>query len=259
MLWKVFGVCACALFVVLCCGAAAKARGEGTPASAAGEVELFAAIERGDVDVKLIPRDSKKVTIQVANKTDKPLGVRLPPAFGAVPVLAQFLPGGGGGGPLFGGGGQAAQGLGVQGGGGGNNGLLGGLMNIPPGKIVKAKLPAVCLEHGKPEPGPRMPYRIARLEEISGEAGVRTLLTNYPVDRANQRIAQLAAWHLANGKSWKELDGLTITHINRQVTRQFSRAEVLAAKKVVESLPKSSSVDSASASDVARHETGSAR
>lgn len=256
MLWKVFGVFACALFAVLCCGVGAKAHGEAAPASDSGEVELFAAIERGDVDVKLIPRDSKKVTIQVANKTDKPLNVRLPAAFGAAPVLAQQLQPGG----LFGGGGgQAAQGLGIQGGGGGNNGLLGGLMNIPPGKIVKAKLPAVCLEHGKPEPGPRMPYRIARLEEVNGDAGVRTLLTNYSFDRSNQRVAQLAAWHLANGKSWKELDGLTFTHINRQVTRQFSREEVLAAKKVVDLLPKSPDTDSPSASDIARRETGAAR
>jgi hypothetical protein len=233
MLLKYVCVRCCALLVgsLIAFCAAAQALAEETPA----EVELFAAIERGEVEVVLIPRDSKKVTIQFANKTDKPLNVRLPEAFGAVPVLAQILPGGGGG-PLFGGGGGAAQGLGIPGG-GGNPLLGGGLMNIPPGKIVKVKRPAVCLEHGKPEPGPRLPYRIAKLEEVSDDAGVRELLTQYPLNRGNQRIAQLAAWHLANDKTWTELDALTIKHINRQVTRQFSREEIRAARRLVEALP----------------------
>ena len=206
-----------------------------TAENAPREVELFAAMERGEVDVVLIPRDSKKVTIQVANKTDKPLSVRLPAAFAGVPVLAQLFPPPGGG-PLAPGGGGAPQALGVPGGGGANP-LFGGVMNIPPGKIVKVKRPEVCLEHGKPEPGPRIAYRIAPLEEATGDAGVRELLTHYACDSSNQRIAQLAAWHFANDMTWRQLDALTIKHINRQVTRQFSRDEILAARKLVEALP----------------------
>jgi hypothetical protein len=227
--------CCCAWLVLVGVDAACltnyAAEADSPAASAPAEVELFAAMERGDVDVVLIPRDSKKVTIRVANQTDRPLSIRMPQAFAGVPVLAQFLPPGG---PL--GGGGAPQALGMPGGGGANP-LFGGVMNIPPGKVVKLKRPAVCLEHGKPEPGPRIKYRIAPLETASDDAGVRDLLTNYPFDRSNQRIAQLAAWHLANGKTWQELDALTIKHINRQVTRQFSRAEVAAAQRVVAALP----------------------
>jgi hypothetical protein len=206
------------------------AHGESLAPDAAAEpreVELFAAIDEGAVDVVLIPRDSKKVTIQVKNKTDKPLTVKLPAAFAGVPVLAQFQPPGG----------AAPQAIGMPGGGGGNPLFGGGVMNIPPGKIVKVKRPAVCLEHGKPEPSPRIAYRIAPLEEANDNEGVRELLTQYTFDRTNQRIAQLAAWHLANSKSWEELDALTIKHINRQVTRQFSREEIAASRKVVASLP----------------------
>lgn len=241
MLFSVSHRWVCALaFLWAVVQAPISVRGSETPTKAEPrEVELFAAIESGDVDVVLIPRDSKKVTIQVANKTDKPLTVRMPEAFAGVPVLAQLFPppGGGGGGGLFpgGGGGGAPQALGVPGGGGANP-LFGGVMNIPPGKIVKVKRPAVCLEHGKPEPGPRIAYRIAPLEEATSASGVRELLAQYPLDRSNQRIAQLAAWHLANGMSWKQLDALKTKHINRQVTRQFSREEIIQASHVVKSL-----------------------
>jgi hypothetical protein len=235
MLFDVFCRCACAL--VLLTVIAPRAQAESLAPEATAEprdVELFAAMEEGAVDVVLIPRDSKKVTIQVKNKTDKPLTVKLPEAFAGVPVLAQFQPPGG----------AAPQAIGMPGGGGGNPLFGGGVMNIPPGKIVKVKRPAVCLEHGKPEPGPRIAYRIAPLEEANDNDGVRELLTQYPFDRTNQRIAQLAAWHLANGKSWEELDGLTIKHINRQVTRQFSREEISAARKIVASLPSQNKYES---------------
>ena len=51
-------------------------------------VEFFAAIESGQVEATVIPRDSKKVTLQLKNKSDQPLTIRLPDAFAAVPVQA---------------------------------------------------------------------------------------------------------------------------------------------------------------------------
>ena len=50
-------------------------------------VEMFDGIANGDLDVKVIPKDSRQATILIENKTDKPLSVKLPDAFGAVPVL----------------------------------------------------------------------------------------------------------------------------------------------------------------------------
>src|SRR5688572_19321203 len=77
-------------------------------------IELFAGMEAGELEVKIIPKDATKGTIIVENKTGKPVTIKLPDAFGAVPVLAQFgaCPGGGGGCP----------------GGGGNQGMGGGMM-----------------------------------------------------------------------------------------------------------------------------------
>ena len=52
-------------------------------------VEMFAAIEKGDIAVKVVPKDSTLCSIRIENKTDRPLNVRLPEAFAAMPVLAQ--------------------------------------------------------------------------------------------------------------------------------------------------------------------------
>ncbi len=83
-------------------------------------VEMFAAMEAGQIGVKIIPKDSKLARIFVENKTDKPLTVRLPAAFVGIPALAQFGGGGGGmGGGGMGGGGMGGGGGGMGGGGGG--------------------------------------------------------------------------------------------------------------------------------------------
>ena len=60
-------------------------------------VELFAAMESGEIDVKLIPKNSKQATVLIENKGDQPLRIKLPDAFAGVPVLAQMGMGGMGG------------------------------------------------------------------------------------------------------------------------------------------------------------------
>jgi hypothetical protein len=245
--WRTLRLCYC-LFAVAAAACPLAAFADVIESSASHgsrEVEMFAAIDAGELDVVLIPRDSKRMTLQVKNKTDKPLAVRLPHAFAGVPVLAQIGPLGGpfGGGALggpFGGGG---------GGGGGAPQAVGsgfpapggfapgGIMNIPAGKVVKVKRESVCLEHGKPEPGPRVEYRIARLETVSDDPAVRELLAKFAQSGGDQRIAQIAAWHLANGMTWEQLSALTIKQFNGKHRPQFSREEIAAAKKAVASLP----------------------
>ena len=67
-------------------------------------VDVFAAMEAGEVEVKFIPKDEKEAVLLVENKTDKPLNIKMPEAFAGVPVLGQFGGGGLGGGGLGGGG-----------------------------------------------------------------------------------------------------------------------------------------------------------
>ncbi len=53
-------------------------------------VEMFQAMEDGQIDVTLIPKSSKQCRVMIENKSGKPLNVRLPEAFAGVPVLAQM-------------------------------------------------------------------------------------------------------------------------------------------------------------------------
>ena len=89
---------------------------------AAETVEFFAAMKAGDIEVKLIMKDSTEGTVAIKNNTKKPLSIKLPEVFATVPVAAQF---GGGG---MGGGGMGGGGMGGGGMGGGGNQGGGGMM-----------------------------------------------------------------------------------------------------------------------------------
>ncbi|MBN8604408.1 MAG: hypothetical protein J0M26_25565, partial [Planctomycetes bacterium] len=101
----------------------------------AESIDLFEGMENGKIEVRFLPKDATQATIVINNKTDKPLDIRLPDAFGGVPVLAQF---GGMGGMGMGGMGGGMGGMGGMGGGMGGMGGMGGGMggrriNIPMG------------------------------------------------------------------------------------------------------------------------------
>src|SRR4051812_46575739 len=50
-------------------------------------VQMFAAMEAGDIEVKLIAKSDAEAQIRIKNKTDRPLSVQLPETFAGVPVL----------------------------------------------------------------------------------------------------------------------------------------------------------------------------
>ena len=220
----------------------------------AEKVDLFAAMEAGDIEVKLICKDSTTGNVLITNKTKKPLAIRLPDAFAGVPVAAQFgcpgapgggCPGGGGGG--FGGGGGGGQGLGGGGGGFGGGGLGGGggfggggggggFFNVAPEKVGKIKVTTVCLEHGKDDPNPRIPYELKPLESVVENPKVIELVKMVSRGEIDQHSAQAAAWHLANGMSWQELaQKVGRKHLNGATEPYFTRGHLeraLAATKV---------------------------
>lgn len=96
-------------------------------------VNLFEALERGDIEVKFVPKDSSEATVFLKNKLNKPLSIELPPTFAATPVLKQMGMGMGmGGGGMGGMGGMGMGGMGGMGGGGmggmgGGQGMGGGM------------------------------------------------------------------------------------------------------------------------------------
>jgi hypothetical protein len=221
----------------------------------ADEVELFAAMEAGDIDVKLIPKDSTTGTVMITNKTKKPLAIKLPDAFAGVPVAAQFGGGGGFGGGGIGGGGIGGGGLGGGGGnqgvgggfggggggfggggggfGGGGAGGGGGFFNVAPEKVGKLKVTAVCLEHGKDDPNPRVPYELRPIESFAKDQKVIELVKMLGRGEIDQHSAQAAAWHLANGMSWQELAAkIGRKHLNGTTEPYFTAAQLQRAMAI---------------------------
>ncbi len=213
----------------------------GTYNANAQTVEMFAAIEKGDIAVKLIPKDSTECRVMIENKTDKPLNVKLPEAFAGVPVLAQQLGGGaggtgssrssgtGGGNQGFGGG---MGGMGMGGMGMGGMGMGMGMFNLPAEKVGQFKVPTMCLEHGKAEPRAAVPYEIKPLESFTTKVGVRELCQMLGSGQVNQRAAQAAAWHLNNDMSWEQLASKRLTYANGMSRPYFTREEIQAGMQL---------------------------
>lgn len=198
-------------------------------------VEMFAAIEKGDISVKLIPKDSTESRVVIENKTDQPLNVKLPDAFAGVPVLAQVGGAAGGHSSRSNSGGSRSGNSGNQsmGGGMGGMGMMGGgMFSIPPEQVGKFKVPTVCLEHGKDEPRASIPYEIKPVEAFTTKPGVRELCQMIGNGQISQRAAQAAAWHLNNDMSWQELAGKRVRRLNGMSQPYFNAAEIQAGMQI---------------------------
>ena len=175
------------------------------------QVEMFSAMEKGDIDVTFIPKNDREARVILKNNTKRPLSIRLPDAFAGVPVLAQAAGGGRAGGrggaaaPAGGmmnqgmGGGMGGMGMGGMGMGGGGMGMGGGMFNIPAEKVAKFKVDTVCLEHGKKDPRPAVPYKIVPIASFTDKPEVQELckmLGEGKIDqrRAGCRVAS-GQWH----------------------------------------------------------------
>ncbi len=217
-------------------------------------IDVFAGIEQGILDVKMIPNDAMGGNMLIENKGDKPLNVDFPAAFIGKQVLKQFGQQGGGG---FGGGqqggfggqqggqggGQQQQGGGFgggqQGGGGGfggggqqGGGGGGGFFSVPSDRIVRVAYRSVCLEHGKPEPTSRATYRIAKVEEFSDDPILEETLKMVASGQLDPQAGQAATWHIANKMSWQELAAKSIPHIGRPATPYFSAETLTRAQSI---------------------------
>lgn len=240
------GACCAAM---LCCPLSVTAA-EPDSAASGEPLGLFAAVEQGRLEARLIAKDSKRCNLLLKNLSDVPLSVELPTAFAGVPVLAQWQGIGNNGNN----GNNAPQQLGVgvgpqrnrrmnpmmnlpgqnrQGPNLGNPPLFGRPMfNIPPEKVLKLRLPAVCLDHGHPNPRAAIPYEIKPLSDCTKKPGIAELCAMLGRKELDQRVVQLAAWHINNGVSWKDLAAK-----RRQSTLPapptYSKKEIDAAKEAV--------------------------
>ena len=223
-------------------------------------IDVFAGIEQGVLDVRLIPQDALGGNILIENKGAKPLNIDFPPAFIGKHVLKQFPaqpganaagPGGGANGQANGGGSQiqgggigqgnngaVGNGVGNPGGGrrgnGNANGMGNGFFSVPTDKIVRVAYRSVCLEHGKPEPSSRMTYRLGKVEEFSDDPVLAETLKLVASGEHDSQAGQAAAWHITNKMSWKQLAEKSIPHIGRPATPYFTAETLDRAKKIHE-------------------------
>ena len=227
-------------------------------------VELFEGMEAGLVDAKFVALGTDRANVILKNKSDKPLHIRLPEAFAGVPILGQGFGGQGGGGGFGGqgggqgggGGGQALGGGGGQGGGGfgggGQGGGGGGFLRVAPERQRKVAVQTVCLEHGKPDPQPKMEYKIVPLDTVTKNASVHLLCKGLGNKQLSQNVAQAVAWHLMDDMSWEELAAKN--KVESKYTGNvswFSQAELKQARFAVEQLRKQEqSVEETSSSSV---------
>ena len=107
-------------------------------------------------------------------------------------------------------------------------------LRILPKQSAALLLNGVCLAFGSPTPTPRMAYRLTPLESLTPKPELRRLLTIVGSENIPQRVAQPAAWYLANGLSWEKLtDHSSLAGMRTQKLR-FSPAEITAAQQLVQ-------------------------
>ena len=246
--------CSLSLFLLCLIGAGTGAITKLTLDPDAPVVELFDGIERGQIEVRMVALNPYEGKVFVTNRTDKPLTVAIPKAIVGVHVLPQV--GNNGGNGFFGNNGNnnqsnngangQAQGvggaLGAMGNGNGLPNAPGGMQNnfpgnnffsIPPEKTVQLGLRSVCLNHGRPEPSAGMKYRLTKVESFTTDPVLQQLLEDYS-PRTNKDVQQAAAWHLANGLSWKQLANLTEQRIPGVAVPLFTKTQLDSARELVE-------------------------
>jgi hypothetical protein len=219
----------------------------------AEQVELFAALEAGRIAARMLPRNADGGALFLENLTDRPLTVVLPEAVVGVQVLPQFAnvfqntpPTGPGANAGPGAGPNQPIGTGFPPGGTGPGGIpnvnvnlpLNGppgqnFFSIPPERIVRVPYHSVCLRHGAVEPKQGNVYRLVRVEEFSADPRLPELLRLVGSQAESQAALQAAAWHIANGMSWEELEAKRFRRAAAPDTPYFRRAELNAARQIV--------------------------
>ena len=221
----------------------------------AERVELFAAIEAGQITARMQPRNARGGAIFIENHTNQPLTVELPATLVGVQVLPQFdglFPGPNSVGATGNSAANAGQGanqpvgaspVGIGGPGGTANGNVpfnaapfNAFFSIPPERIARVEYVSVCLEYGAVDPRPGNVYRLVRVEEFSADPRLSLLLEELAWQGACTPGLQAAAWHVANGLSWEQLQALKYDRVNGPDPPLFQPHDLIAARTLVSTI-----------------------
>ncbi|MDB5337155.1 MAG: hypothetical protein JWN70_2774 [Planctomycetaceae bacterium] len=237
---------------------------------AAEKMDLFAALDAGAVTLRVVAHDSEGGNVYIENLSGKPLTVNLPEAVAMVQVLKQGFfgnnqPGGangnanglssaGGGSGQSGGAQSLGSGFGQQ---NNNNGAVGsnngnavpngipgvGIFSIPAERVAQVPFRSVCLNYGKPDPSPRMTYKVVPLENYSSNAVLQETVRIFGRGGLDRTVAQAATWHLTDKLSWNDLANIkkyTLPGVYTSQVPIFSTSELETAQKLVEQATKQS-------------------
>ncbi|MEE3220779.1 MAG: hypothetical protein VX257_10965 [Planctomycetota bacterium] len=195
------------LFCPLVLSATGLAEADQPTAVPENAVDLFDAMDNGDIEARLIVNDIQNARLIVRNMTKQPMTIKLPEAIAAIPVLAQQAGGGGGGG--------------------------GGFFNVPPEKVAKQDLNFLCLEHGTPDPKSTWTYRIGRIEEVTSDPRVVEIFKGLDHGKFGHEAAQAAVWHLQNDMQWEQLAAKQRRRLVGGNEPVFTRTQIRQAMNIV--------------------------
>lgn len=196
-------------------------------AAAARSEDVLTLLEEGVIDVEMVAHGAYRLDVKIWNLTKESVLVRFPPglvadAFGQNEVLAQIRGGGGGGGSgsgSFGGGSGGSQGMGL---------IETPAIQVASTQPVFLSIRSVCLNFGLPEPNPRSPLFLKRIDEYTSNLKVRELLLKLAQAGAQPSVAQVALWHYTNGLSWEQLARIPLRATGRLSADDFQMARAFA-------------------------------
>ncbi|MEZ6057593.1 MAG: hypothetical protein R3C01_12910 [Planctomycetaceae bacterium] len=213
----------------------------------APQMLLWDAMDDETVSVQVVAMDDHEGALIVHNNTNAPITIQFPEAIVGVQVLPQFgniggnnnngglngqngQNGFGGQNQQFGGGQNGQNGQNGFGNNGGNNN---GFFSIPAERTVRVPYQSVCLNHGRPNPNPRITYKIIRPEEYTEDKNLIELLKMIGTGTINTDVAQAATWHLTDNMSWNELANKKYNNVGRPDTPYFHQDTLAAAQQLI--------------------------
>ena len=188
-------------------------------------VRFFEGIDTGKLQVRVTAEGANRCRFRITNTSDEPLNIVMPEAFAAVPVsladghdkpimIEDAAPGEGEEPPPESDDLPPPEGddlpppedpqkLGI-----GCPYADGSEINtfcFIPGRTAHLQLRSVCLEHHRPGPSPKHHYEVRPMHQVTNIKGVYEICVMMGRGEIDHQIAQIAAWHLNNQISWRQL------------------------------------------------------